>query len=193
MRFRHALALALMLSPFALATADRAAAVHPDRAQGVTLEPLFSLQSHDGRKLAPSEIAGRPFVVVFGFTHCPNVCPTTLVEMGQLLEALKENGDKLRVLFVTVDPERDTQEKLKEYLSSFDPRIIGLTGSLIDVTALTAAFNAFFEKVPAGDSYTVDHTLKVFFMDKYGLLARAQPSSAGLKDNLRLVRKLMNQ
>ncbi len=166
---------------------------HPGRAQGVTLDPLFALQSHQGARFTPDDIKGRPFIVVFGFTHCPNVCPTTLVEMGHLLQALKEGGDKIRVVFVTVDPERDTVDALKNYLSSFDPRIVGLTGSVIDVTAATAAFNAFFEKVASGGDYTIDHTLKVFFMDKYGLLAKAQPSGASLKDNLELARKLLNQ
>ena len=113
--------------------------------------------------------------------------------MGHLLQALKEGGDRIRIVFVTVDPERDTVDALKNYLSSFDPRIVGLTGSLIDVTAATSAFNAFFEKIPSGSGYTIDHTLKVFFVDKYGLLAKAQPSGASLKDNLNLARKLLNQ
>jgi protein SCO1 len=170
-----------------------AAAQHAVRAQGITLDPLYALRSHQGVPFSPDEIKGRPFIVVFGFTHCPNVCPTTLVEMGHLLQALKEGGDRIRVVFVTVDPERDTVDALKNYLSSFDPRIVGLTGSVIDVTAATSAFNAFFEKVPAGSDYTIDHTLKVFFVDKYGLLAKAQPSGANLKDNLNLARKLLNQ
>jgi protein SCO1 len=170
-----------------------ATAQHAGRTQGVTLDPLYSLQSHQGAKFTAEDIRGRPFIVVFGFTHCPNVCPTTLVEMGHLLTALKEGGDNIRVVFVTVDPERDTVDTLKNYLSSFDPRIVGLTGSVIDVTAATAAFNAFFEKVPSGNDYTIDHTLKVFFMDKYGLLAKAQPSGASLKENLALARKLLNQ
>ena len=170
-----------------------ALAGHPDRAQGVTLDPLYSLQSHQGARFKAEDIKGRPFIVVFGFTHCPNVCPTTLVEMGHLLQALKEGGDKIRVVFITVDPERDTIDAMKNYLSSFDPRIVGLTGSVIDVTAATAAFNAFFEKVASGDDYTIDHTLKIFFVDKYGLLAKAQPSGANLKDNLELARKLLNQ
>ena len=173
--------------------AHAAMAEHPGRAQGVPLDPLFALQSHKGARFTPDDIKGRPFIVVFGFTHCPNVCPTTLVEMGHLLQALKEGGDKIRIVFVTVDPERDTVDALNNYLSSFDPRIVGLTGSVIDVTAATAAFNAFFEKVPSGNDYTIDHTLKVFFMDKYGLLAKAQPSGASLKDNLELARKLLNQ
>ena len=174
-------------------SACTATAQHAGRTRGVMLDPLFSLQSHNGTRFTRDDIKGRPFAVVFGFTHCPNVCPTTLVEMGQLLQELKEGADKIRVVFVTVDPERDTVDALKNYLSSFDPRIVGLTGSIIDVTAATAAFNAFSEKVPSGNDYTIDHTLKVFFMDKYGLLAKEQPSGASLKDNLALVRKLLNQ
>ncbi len=174
-------------------SACAAMAQHAGRAQGVTLDPLFALQSHSGAPFTRDDIKGRPFIVVFGFTHCPNVCPTTLVEMGQLLKELKDGGDKIRVVFVTVDPERDTADALKNYLESFDPRIVGLTGPVIDVTAATAAFNAFFEKVPSGSDYTIDHTLKVFFVDKYGLLAKAQPSGASLKDNLNLARKLLNQ
>jgi protein SCO1 len=176
-----------------LLSVNAAMGQHPNRAQGVTLDPLYSLQSHQGAKFTADDIKGRPFIVVFGFTHCPNVCPTTLVEMGHLLTALKEGGDKIRVVFVTVDPERDTVDALKNYLSSFDPRIVGLTGAVIDVTAATATFNAFFEKVASGDDYTIDHTLKIFFIDKYGLLAKAQPSGASLNENLALARKLLNQ
>ena len=183
-----ALALLWLLIP-----AGSAAAQHAVRAQGITLDPLYALQSHKGARFTPDEIKAHPFIVVFGFTHCPNVCPTTLVEMGQLLHELKEDANRLKVVFITVDPERDTQDALKSYLSSFDPRIIGLTGSVIDVTAATSAFNAFFEKIAAGGDYTIDHTLKVFFVDKYGLLAKAQPSGASLRDNLNLARKLLNQ
>ena len=193
MFFRFRLLGVLKIYLLSVAAAISVQAGHPDRAQGLALDPLYSLQSHLGRRLTPEDIKGKPFVVVFGFTHCPNVCPTTLVEMGQLLEGLKQGGDRLKVIFVTVDPERDTAETLKAYLSSFDPRIVGLTGSLIDITAATSAFNAFFEKAPAGEGYTIDHTLKIFFVDKYGLLARAQSFRTSLKDNLALARKLLNQ
>ncbi|MGL4396997.1 MAG: SCO family protein [Hyphomicrobium sp.] len=168
-------------------------AAHPSRAQGITLDPLFSLKTHMGVPFTRDDIKGKPFVVIFGFTHCPNVCPTTLSEMTTLLETLKDDGDRLRIVFITVDPERDTSEALKAYLTSFDPRIVGLTGSVIDVTAVTSAFNAYFEKVKMDDGYTVDHTLKVFFMDRFGLLARSLSVGANEKQMVDVVRRLLSQ
>ena len=90
----------------------------------------FTLTTADGKSLTDKDLRGAPFLVFFGFTHCPDICPTKLFEISEVLRAAGAKGDKLKALFVTVDPERDTPETMKSYLGSFDPRILGLTGDL---------------------------------------------------------------
>lgn len=142
------------------------------RPKGVDFTSLFEFKTQFGSRLDPKELKGRPFVVAFGFTHCPDVCPTTLLELANQMTELGKESDRIRVLFVTLDPERDTPEHLKSYLASFDSRFIGLSGSQLDLATLTHAFNIDFQKVDRPDGrYTIDHSLKVAFVDRYGLLA----------------------
>lgn len=129
----------------------------------------FQLTDHNGKPISDSDLKGKPFLVFFGFTHCPDVCPTTLFDVSEVLRALGPQGDKARALFVTVDPERDTAEKLKDYLSSFDPRLIGVTGSREDVDKMLKVYRVYYKKVPTeGGDYTMDHTALVYLMDKTG-------------------------
>jgi protein SCO1/2 len=129
----------------------------------------FSLTTQEGRPLSDADLRGAPFLVFFGFTHCPDICPTKLFEISEALRAAGAKGEKLRALFVTVDPERDTAETLKNYLGSFDPRIVGLTGDRAAVDAMVKAYRAYAKKVPLKDGdYTMDHTALVYLMDKRG-------------------------
>jgi protein SCO1 len=128
----------------------------------------FQLVDQNGRGVSAQDLKGRPFLVFFGFTHCPDVCPTTLFEVSEVLRALGPDADKVNALFVSVDPERDTPDKLKEYLSSFDPHLTGLTGSPEAIAAMTKSYRAYVKKVPQGDGYTMDHTAIVYLMDKDG-------------------------
>ncbi|CAH1656378.1 SCO family protein [Chelatococcus asaccharovorans] len=128
----------------------------------------FTLTSQDGRTVTEKDLRGAPFLVFFGFTHCPDVCPTTLFEASELLRAAGSQGDKLRILFVTVDPERDTPEVMKSYLSAFDPRIIGLSGSPEAIAAIVKSYKVYARKVPTSDGYTMDHTAMVYLMDAKG-------------------------
>jgi protein SCO1 len=128
----------------------------------------FELVNQDGRTVSAQDLKGRPFLVFFGFTHCPDVCPTTLFEVSQVLRALGPDADKVNALFVTVDPERDTPDKLKDYLSSFDPHLTGLTGSSEAIAAMTKSYRVYVKKVPQADGYTIDHTAIVYLMDKEG-------------------------
>ena len=130
----------------------------------------FTLTSHEGKPFDSKQLAGKPFAIFFGFTQCPDVCPTTLLEVSQHLKALGPNADKLNFLFVSVDYERDTPKHLKDYLASFDPRIIGLTGDAQQIAAITKAFRVYFEKVPTSSSYTINHTATVYLMDARGRL-----------------------
>ncbi len=129
----------------------------------------FQLEDQDGKAVSDADMKGRPFLVFFGFTHCPDVCPTTLFEISELMRALGKDADRTGALFITVDPERDTPEKLKDYLSNFDPHVRGLTGDPAAVVAVTKAYRVYTKKVPLenGD-YTMDHTAVVYLMDKNG-------------------------
>ena len=129
----------------------------------------FHLVDQDGKPVSNAEMKGRPFLVFFGFTHCPDVCPTTLFDMSQMLHALGPDAGRIGVLFITVDPERDTSAVLKDYLSSFDPHLRGLTGDPAAVDAALKAYRVYAKKVPLKDGdYTMDHTAVVYLMDKNG-------------------------
>lgn len=129
----------------------------------------FRLTDQTGATLSDADLKGRPFAVFFGFTHCPEVCPTTLWEMSQALAALGPDADRLRVLFVTVDPERDRPEMLQQYLQSFDRRITGLTGSPDEIAAVARSYRVYWRKVPTADGdYTMDHSAMVYLMDAEG-------------------------
>ncbi len=129
----------------------------------------FSLTAQDGSTLTDKDLRGAPFLVFFGFTHCPDICPTKLFEISEVLRAAGPKGEKLRALFVTVDPERDTPEVMKSYLGSFDPRIVGLSGDRPAIDAMIKAYRAYSRKVPLqGDDYTMDHTALVYLMGKDG-------------------------
>ena len=129
----------------------------------------FALTTQDGKTLTEKDLRGAPFLVFFGFTHCPDICPTKLFEISETLRAAGPKGEKLRALFVSVDPERDTAEVMKSYLGSFDPRIVGLTGDRAAIDATIKAYRAYSKKVPLKDGdYTMDHTALVYLMGKDG-------------------------
>jgi protein SCO1/2 len=146
-----------------------------------------------GRRVTEKDLIGKPSVIYFGFTYCPEVCPTTLAAMTTWLKALGPDADKLNVIFVTIDPERDTPKKLGLYLSSFDPHIRGLTGSLAEVGQAAHNYNVYFQKVTVdGGGYTMDHSTTVYLMDRQGRLADVigyqEPSADAIAKLRRLVR-----
>jgi protein SCO1/2 len=129
----------------------------------------FTLIGTDGQTVTEADFAGRPRAMFFGFTHCPDVCPTTLAEADAWLKALGPAGDDLKIVFVSVDPERDTPELMKNYLSAFDPRIVGLTGTPEQIAAVTKAYRVYARKVELDDGdYTMDHSAAVLLFDKNG-------------------------
>lgn len=128
----------------------------------------FALTAQDGRTVTEKDFAGRPTLVFFGYTHCPDVCPTTLFEVSEVLNALGPQA-KTNAIFITVDPERDTPSVLKDYLASFDPRVIGLSGDRAAVDAAIRAYRVYAKKIPGQNGeYTYDHTALVYLMDKGG-------------------------
>jgi protein SCO1 len=133
----------------------------------------FTLTATDGRTLTDADFKGHPFLVFFGYTHCPDVCPTTLFSLSQVLKALGPET-KLKVLFVTIDPERDTPKDMKDYLANFDPRIIGLSGTEAQTQAIERAYRVYAKKVPGeGSDYSMDHTSIIYLMDKDGRFVSA--------------------
>jgi protein SCO1/2 len=128
----------------------------------------FQLTAHTGQQVTEQDFLGRPFLVFFGYTHCPDICHTTLFEMSEILRAMGPDA-KVGALFVTVDPERDTPESLKDYLSNFDPRIIGVTGPRASLDPVLREYRIFSKRAPGKDEdYSVDHTTVVYLMDKKG-------------------------
>lgn len=135
------------------------------------LQSLFALTTHRGERLDPQLVKGQPVAVVFGFTHCPDVCPTTLLDWSNVLASLGAEGDQLKVLFVSVDTERDTPAALSAYMASFDPRIVAMTGSPAEIAAAAGTFEAFYEKVADGSGVTFDHSVKTYLIGRNGRLA----------------------
>lgn len=133
----------------------------------------FALTDQDGHPITQAALDGTPTLVFFGYTHCPDVCPTTLSDMSRMFEALGPDK-KAQGLFVTVDPERDTPAVLKDYLSSFDPRIRAATGSPQAVAAVEKAYKVYARKVTGRDGdYSMDHTAVIYLMDKGGRFVNA--------------------
>src|SRR5438552_11130027 len=129
----------------------------------------FQLTDQAGQAVTDQNLKGRPTLIFFGFTHCPDVCPTSLFEISEVLRAMGKDADKVNAYFVSVDPERDTQGAMKDYLSSFDPHLQGLTGDPESVSKVLSAYRVYAKKVPlkAGD-YTMDHTALIYLMDREG-------------------------
>lgn len=154
----------------------------------------FELVDHTGQPFSSDALKGKPHALFFGFTHCPDICPTTLFEMTKHLEELGSKADALKVFFVTVDPARDTPEHLKKYLSAFDARITGLTGTPEQVAKAVKAYRVFSEKVPTGDGdYTMNHTATVYLFDAKGTLASTLSWQEDEKTRLAKLKRLADR
>jgi protein SCO1/2 len=127
----------------------------------------FQLTDQAGQTVTDQNLKGKPTLIFFGFTHCPDVCPTSLFEISEVLKAMGKDADRVNALFVSVDPERDTAAAMKDYLSSFDPHLKGLTGNPESVAKVLSAYRVYSKKVPLKD-YTMDHTALIYLMDRDG-------------------------
>ena len=133
----------------------------------------LSLPDVDGRLRTLADFSGKVTVLFFGYTQCPDVCPTTMADLAQIKRALGSDGERLQAVFVTVDPERDRPEALKQYVAGFDPAFVALRGTPEQTAAAAKAFKVFFSKVPAKDGgagYTLDHTAGAYVIDAQGRL-----------------------
>jgi protein SCO1/2 len=129
----------------------------------------FRLEDQNGKPFTDQDMKGRPFLVFFGFTHCPDVCPTTLFDISQIMRKLGPDAERTGALFITVDPDRDTPAIIKDYLSNFDPHLYGLTGDQASIDKAIKEYRVYAKKVPLKDGdYTMDHTAIVYLMDKDG-------------------------
>jgi protein SCO1/2 len=143
----------------------------------------FALVDHNGKPVTEQDFAGTPHLIFFGFTHCPDVCPTKLFELSEILRHTGEAGSQIRALFITVDPERDTPEIMQSYVSSFDERILGLTGTPEQVAEVVRAYRAYSRKVPLEDGdYTMEHTAIVYIMDAQGRFITALDTTRAPED-----------
>jgi protein SCO1 len=129
----------------------------------------FQLTDQAGRIVTEKDMQGRPTLVFFGFTHCPDICPTSLFEISEVLRAMGKDADRVNAYFISVDPERDTSAAMKDYLSSFDSRLEGLTGNPDQIAKVISAYRVYARKVPLKDGdYTMDHTALIYLMDRDG-------------------------
>ncbi|HEX2605160.1 MAG TPA: SCO family protein [Oxalicibacterium sp.] len=130
----------------------------------------FSLYDVNGKLRTLADFRGKAVVVFFGYTQCPDVCPTTMTEMAQVMKQLGADADKVQVLFITLDPERDTADVLRQYVPAFDPRFMGLRGDAAQTQKVAQDFKVFYQKVPGKTpgSYTMDHTAGTYVYDPQG-------------------------
>lgn len=155
---------------------------------GVDYGKSLQLTDHTGRARTLQDFRGKAVVLFFGFTHCPDVCPTTLAEVAQAIKQLGPDGDRVQVLFVTVDPERDRPEALAKYVTAFDPRFLGLYGDAEATRRAAQEFKIYYEKRKTGDSYSVDHSGQSYVIDPQGrlrLLVRPDRIGADLAEDLK--------
>jgi protein SCO1 len=150
----------------------------------------FTLVDDTGAPVTEKTIAGKPYVMYFGYTFCPDVCPTTLLDLSRWIEKLGTDADRLNYVFVTIDPERDTIQSMHAYLSSFDKRIRGYTGTLAEIAQIAKEYRVYYQKVPTEDGgYTMDHTAVLYLMGPNGKLVTVIPYQ---EDDTSAIAKLKN-
>ena len=163
-----------------------------------SIPAAFVLTDQDGRTVKEKDLLAKPTVVFFGYTFCPDACPTTLARLTVLMKALGPEAERLNVAFITVDPARDTPAQLKKYLSAFDPRIQGLTGSDAAVAKAAKEYSVFYQKAPLpGGGYSMDHSTAIYLVDRkretFEILAPDAPQDEQLQALKRLVGVQMAQ
>ena len=164
--FAASLAIGLLVTLWLMGGLPRAAAP-------AAIGGPFRLTDQAGQTVTEKSLIGRPTIIFFGFTHCPDVCPTALFEMSEVLRAMGPDADKMNAYFVSVDPERDTSAVMKDYISSFDPHLKGLTGTPDEIGKVISAYRVYAKKIPLKDGdYTMDHTALIYLMDKNGNFIR---------------------
>ncbi len=163
---------------------------------GADFGKSLALTDHTGKLRTLADFQGKVVVIFFGFTQCPDVCPTTLAEMAKVVKELGVDGAKVQVLFVSVDPERDTKELLKQYVTAFDPAFLGLVGDAEATVRAAREFKVYVQKQPPktpGGSYSVDHSAGTFILDQQGRLRLFAQYGVGAAALLGDIKTLLKQ
>lgn len=153
--------------------------------------PDFQLQGSDGRPLSLAAFKGRVVLLFFGFTHCPEVCPTTLATLAQVRKQLGADAARLQVVYITVDPERDSVQRMAAYLRGFDPGFVGGTGTEAQLAAVRQRYGVHMKRIPMGSGYGVDHGTSVYVIDREGRLRAMMPYGHAAADFVNDVRQLL--
>ena len=159
---------------------------------GASFGKTLELTDHNGQRRTLTDFRGKVVALFFGFTHCPDVCPTTLVEMASVMKELGPDAERVQVLFVSVDPERDTADVLKRYVPAFHPTFLGLTGSADEIARAAKEFKIFYQKQNlSGGGYTMDHSAGTYILDGEGRLRLFAQYGAGAPALLNDIRQLL--
>ena len=154
----------------------------------------FVLTGTNGKRVTEQDFRGKYMLVFFGYTSCPDICPTTLQLMGGVLEKLGPKADRITPIFISVDPERDTPDKLQAYVKSFDPRIVGVTGTPDEIAAAAKAYRVYYAKVPnkdKPDDYAIDHSSIIYVMDAKGQFVTHFASTSSIDEMADKLDKLL--
>lgn len=161
--------------------------------QQMTSDSVYSATDLDGHKISSENLFGKPTLLFFGFTYCPEICPTTLSDISRWLDALGNQSNNLQVLFVTIDPERDTPDKLKAYLGSFDKHIRGLLLSPCDLAIMTKKYDVKFRKIELGQGeYILEHQTQILLLDRVGLKVGELPYQVSDTTAIARLRKILS-
>ena len=155
--------------------------------------PAFNLVDTEGVPRTLRDYRGKAVVIFFGFLHCPDACPAGLFKLAQVMRQLGQAAAHVQVLFITLDPERDTPASLKSYVSAFDPRFIGLTGTSAQVDQVASGFNVQYARVPVGNDYTIDHSTAIFVFDDAGHLRLVGAANSPVSDLVHDINALVAQ
>lgn len=165
----------LLLAVLLTACAEQGPGFHATDITGANYGKDFRLVDSEGQLRTLADFRGKVVVVYFGFIQCPDVCPTALLRAVEAKSLLGDQGERMQVVYITVNPERDTPDIVKEYMAAFDPAFIGLHPTLEELPEVAKTFRVFYRKVPTGESYTMDHTATSFVYDTEGRLRLAIP------------------
>lgn len=152
----------------------------------------FRLKAPDGSERTLADFKGKAVMLFFGFTQCPDVCPTALARAAEVKQLLGKDGERLQVIFITIDPERDSPEMLKEYTAAFDPSFLALYADVGHTAETAKDFKVYYKKVPTGSSYTMDHTALSYVYDPEGRLRLAMRHEQTAKDYAEDIAKILN-
>jgi protein SCO1/2 len=191
LRFSSRLFCSIIICSF-VASCEGGAQFRSTDITGAPYGQALELHDHTGKLRRLEDWRGKAVVLFFGFTHCPDVCPTTLAEIAQAMKTLGPDAERVQVLMVSVDPERDTPEALAKYVTAFDPRFLALSGDLAATKKVASEFKIFFEKAKSGASYTVNHSAQSYVIDPKGrlrLLVRHDRIGSDLAPDLRTILK----